>query len=70
MLFFSFLLTILSFDTIFDYDITMQDIDTCLGDSILVVSVYEVMGVEYLFTFSYFQAVTSIMSHIRYGSVS
>ena len=70
MVFFLFLSTILYFDTRFDYDFTMQDIDTCLEDSILVGYAYKMMGVEPLFRFSYFQVVTSIMSQIRSGSVS
>ena len=70
MVLFSFLSTILYFDTRFDYDFTMQDIDTCLEDSILVGYAYKMMGVEPLFRFSYFQVVTSIMSQIRSGSFS
>ena len=46
MVLFLFLSTILYFETIFDYDNTMQDIDNCLGDSILVGSEYKMMGVE------------------------
>ena len=70
MVFFSFFSTILYFETGFDYDVTMQDIDKRLGDSILVCYVYKIMGVELLFSFSYFQVVTSIMSQIRSGYVS
>ena len=55
---FSSLSTILYFDTIFDFNDTMQDIDNCLGDYIIVVSAYKMMGVERLFRFSYFQVVS------------
>ena len=33
----------------------MQHIDNCLKYSIVVGSEYKMMGVEYLFSFSYFQ---------------
>ena len=70
MVVFLFLSTVLYFNTIFDYDITMQYINNCLGDSILVGSAYNMMGVEPIFSFTYFQLVTSIISQIRSGSVS
>ena len=38
--------TILYFETIFDYDDTMNDINNRLGDSILVGSAYKMIGVE------------------------
>ena len=41
MVLFSFLSTILYFDTRFDYDDTMQDIDNWLGYSILIDSAYD-----------------------------
>ena len=44
MVFFSFISTILYFETIFDYAVTMPDIDNCLGDSVLVGSSYKMMG--------------------------
>ena len=58
MVLFSFLSTILYFETIFDYDNTMQDIDNWLVDSILVGSSYKMVGIEPLFRFSYFQVVS------------
>ena len=50
-----FISTILYFETSFDYDDTMQDIDNWFGYSILVGSAYKMIGVEHLFRFSYFQ---------------
>ena len=70
MVLFLFLSNILYFKTRFYHDVTMQHIDNCLVDSILVGSEYKMMGVEPLFRFSYFQVVTSIMIQIRSGSVS
>ena len=61
MVLFSFISTILYFDTRLYYDVTMQDINNCLGYSILVGSTYNMIRVEPLFRFSYFQVVTSIM---------
>ena len=58
MMFFSFLSTILYLETSFDYDDTMQDIDNWLGDSILIGPAYNMIGVEPLFRFSYFQVVS------------
>ena len=69
MVLFSCLSTILYFETIFDYDVTMQDINNCLGDYILLVSAYKMMGVDTIFRFSYFQVVMSITSQIRFGYV-
>ena len=43
MVLFSFLSTILYFETRFDYEDTMQDIDNWLGDSILIGSVYKMI---------------------------
>ena len=54
---FSFPSTILYFKTVFDYDATMQDIDNWLVDSILVGSAYNMIGLEPLFGFIYFQLV-------------
>ena len=59
MVLFSFLLTILYFETRFDYDDNMQDIYNWLGDSILIGSAYKMtidMG-TICFRFSYFQVV-------------
>ena len=70
MVLFLFLSNILYFYNRFYFAITLQDIDNCLGDSILLGSVYKMMGVEPLFRFIYFQVVTSILSQIRSCSVS
>ena len=67
---FCFLSNIIYFETIFDYDVTMKNIDNCLRDSILVGFSHNIMEVEPLFRCSYFQVVTSIMRHIRSGRVS
>ena len=59
MVLFSFLLTILYFETRFDYDDNMQDIYNWLGDSILIGSAYKMtidMGTIF-FRFSYFKVV-------------
>ena len=57
MVLFSFLSNILYFETRFDYENNMQDINNWLGDSILVGSAYNMIGVEPLFRFRYFQVV-------------
>ena len=54
MVLFSFLSAIICFNTIFDYEDTMQDIDNWLGDYILVGSTYDMRGVEPVFRFIYF----------------
>ena len=54
---FLFLLTILYFETRFDYEDNMQDINNWLGYSILVCSAYKIIGVEPflgLVTFNYY----------------
>ena len=53
MVLFSFLSTILYFETSFDYDDNMQDIDNWLGDFILVCYAYKIIGVC-LVTFNYY----------------
>ena len=58
MVLFSFLSTIFCFETRFDYGNTMQDIDKWLGDYRLVGSAYNMIGVEPIFRFSYFQLVS------------
>ena len=60
MVLFLFLSTILYFETIFDYDDTIQDIDNWLVDSILIGSAYKITfyRVRTSFRFSYFHIVS------------
>ena len=58
--FFSFLSNILYFETIFDYDNTMQDINNWLGYSLLIGSAYKILidRGRTSFRLTYFQGVS------------